>query len=273
MSRSTVPRSTGARSTAPRWTVPRWSAALSLRDTNTSSLRSEVTSNQTGPDRGDEPLERADLVPGRVGSGREDADTGSDDADDASSSLSSAGGRGPAPVAGGPPGPGAGASGGGLSGRAAGLLGACLPSSMRVLDAAGAREVAGLLEERVGAGWRPSEIRRVMDQRLPERCGRLASLVAYRLRANVDPGLAPARLVAAEGRAVSEEARHERARRRSEELAGTVRPGPDAAGGEAWARVRRCMPGAGRLAQALEVNRLLDGGEGLVSGIGAGAAS
>ena len=85
---------------------------------------------------------------------------------------------------------------------------------MRALDAAGAREVVGLLEERVGAGWRPAEIRRVMDQRLPERYGRLAALVAYRLRANVDPGLAPAVVVAA-----GEEARAQAARERAERVA------------------------------------------------------
>lgn len=35
----------------PESTVPQWRTALSLRDTSTSSLRSEVTGNQTGPDR------------------------------------------------------------------------------------------------------------------------------------------------------------------------------------------------------------------------------
>ena len=42
-----------------------------------------------------------------------------------------------------------------------GLLGSCLPASMlRVAsDPQGALEVAGLLRERVEAGWRPGEIR------------------------------------------------------------------------------------------------------------------
>lgn len=62
---------------------------------------------------------------------------------------------------------------------------------MRVMDAAGARMVVGLLKERLGAGWRPGEIRAVMDQRLPDRVGRMAALVASRLERNVVPGLAP----------------------------------------------------------------------------------
>lgn len=208
--------------------------------------------HQTGPDQEGDPPGRGPGASGRVGSGREDADTGGDDADGASSSTSSAGGRGPAPVAGGPPGPGAGASGGGLSEGAAGLLGACLPESMRVLDAAGAREVAGLLRERVDGGWRPSEIRRVMDQRLPERYGRLASLVAYRLRANVDPGAAPRVLEAAAGRE-----RAEAARRRAEAVAGPSRP-RDRVFERALREAREQLPGASRLDQARRAGELVE---------------
>lgn len=214
--------------------------------------RTTIKNHQTGPDQEGDPPGRGPGASGRVGSGREDADTGGDDADGASSSPSSAGGRGPAPVAGGPPGPGAGASGGGLSEGAAGLLGACLPESMRVLDAAGAREVAGLLRERVDGGWRPSEIRRVMDQRLPERYGRLASLVAYRLRANVDPGAAPRVLEAAAGRE-----RAEAARRRAEALTGPSRP-RDRVFERALREAREQLPGASRLDQARRAGELVE---------------
>lgn len=214
--------------------------------------RTTIKNHQTGPDQEGDPAGRGPGASGRVGSGREDADTGGDDADGASSSPSSAGGRGPAPVAGGPPGPGAGASGGGLSEGAAGLLGACLPESMRALDAAGAREVAGLLRERVDGGWRPSEIRRVMDQRLPERYGRLASLVAYRLRANVDPGAAPRVLEAAAGRE-----RAEAARRRAKALTGPSRP-RDQVFERALRKAREQLPGASRLDQARRAGELVE---------------
>ena len=94
----------------------------------------------------------------------------------------------------------------------------CLPDSMRALDAAGAVRVAALLEERVAAGWKAAEIRRVMDQPLPSSVGRLSSLVASRLERNVVPALAPARQAAE-----SEAARAERRRRRSEALAAPSR--------------------------------------------------
>ncbi len=126
----------------------------------------------------------------------------------------------------------------------------CLPESMRVMDAAGARMVTGLLEARLGAGWRPDQIRAVMDQRLPERVGRMAALVASRLERNVVPGLAPSHN---SGTGTGEVERHEARRRRSEELAGTVRRDPDRVEREAWERIRAEMPGASRLEQARAV--------------------
>jgi len=131
------------------------------------------------------------------------------------------------------------------------LVDECLPESMRVMDAAGARMVAGLLEARLGAGWRPGEIRAVMDQRLPERVGRMAALVASRLERNVVPGLAPSRGEGGSG--ADEVERLEAVARRSEELAGTVRRAPDRVEREAWERVRAEMPGASRLEQARAV--------------------
>lgn len=55
--------------------------------------------------------------------------------------------------------------------------------------------VARLLGARVAAGWKPEEIRALMDQPLPSGgVGRMSALVASRLRDNVDPALAPGRL-------------------------------------------------------------------------------
>ena len=79
-----------------------------------------------------------------------------------------------------------------LPAEVAELLGDCLPDSMQDgLDRQGALRIAGLLRERLDAGWRPHQIRRVMDQALPARVSRLSGLVASRLEANVDLALAP----------------------------------------------------------------------------------
>lgn len=85
------------------------------------------------------------------------------------------------------------------------VLAMCLPEPMRVMDAQGARMVAGLLGERLGAGWRAEEIRSLMDQPLPVGgVGRMAALVARRLRDNVDAALAPGRLRSAAREAEAE---------------------------------------------------------------------
>lgn len=275
---STVRRSTVARSTEARSTVPRWRTALSLRDTSTSSLRSEVTGNQTKPDRSaratrDDGPPPAGAAAVRSGPVREEP-PGRRDGPGAGTTA--ARGASAPPAAGPPDRGGSSAPGGGPEGdvgdaserpsktpgaseRAAApggsdrllrLVDECLPASMRVMDAAGARQVANLLEERLGAGWRPDQIRAVMDQRLPERVGRLSSLVASRLERNVVPGLAPSHN---SGIGTGEVERHEARRRRSEELAGTVRREPDRVELEAWERIRAEMPGASRLEQARAV--------------------
>lgn len=158
------------------------------------------------------------------------------------------------------------------SDRLSRLLGECLPESMRVMDAAGARAVGGLLAERLAAGWRPGQIRAAMGGRLPEDVGRMSALVAARLRINVDPALAPDGGSASSAGAVggvegaasaraAEDALWEARRRRSEELAGTARrdegpPGEDPGGEDPlWARARaeaqRSLPaGAGPMALA-----------------------
>lgn len=264
--RFTVARSTGARSTVARSTAPRSSAALSLRDTNTSSLRSEVLPDQTGPDPTAEPeTARVGVDAGRVRSGPV---ARGDELDGQATPARGSEGDG-ASSSGGPARRGTPAdstfrrsSGGGSGvksqcGRAVPavseadrlLVAECLPESMRALDAAGMRRVVGLLEERVEAGWSPAQIRSVMDQPLPPRVGRLASLVAKRLELNVDPMAAPLRAGSLER--LSERERHERSRRRSEELAGgAVRRGGDPLMGRALAQVRREAPSAGRAEQA-----------------------
>ena len=143
------------------------------------------------------------------------------------------------------------------------LLGECLPEWMRVMDAAGARAVGGLLTERLAAGWRPDQIRAVMGRR-PERVGRMSSLVAARLERNVDPVLAPggnATVTSSAGAGAAsareaEDALWELRRRRSEELAGTARrdegpPGEDPMWARARAEAERSLPaGAGPMALA-----------------------
>lgn len=130
-----------------------------------------------------------------------------------------------------------------LPAEVAELLGDCLPDSMQDgLDRQGALRIAGLLRERLEAGWRPHQIRRVMDQALPARVSRLSGLVASRLEANVDPVLAPDKVKAA-----AESRRRSAARRRSEEIAGVDRPAADPAFERALALVREQMPGASLL--------------------------
>ena len=146
------------------------------------------------------------------------------------------------------------------SDRLSRLLDECLPEPMRAMDAVGARAVGGLLAERLAAGWRPDQIRAAMGGRLPEDVGRMSSLVAARLRINVDPALAPSPASSAGAGAASaraaEDALWELRRRRSEELAGTARrdEGPEKED-PLWTRARaeaqRSLPaGAGPMALA-----------------------
>ncbi|WP_311471528.1 hypothetical protein [uncultured Actinomyces sp.] len=127
------------------------------------------------------------------------------------------------------------------------------------MDAAGARAVGALLAERLAAGWRPEQIRAAMSGRLPEDVGRMSSLVAARLRINVDPALAPAPASSAGAGAASaraaEDALWEARRRRSEALAAPVRrdegPGEDPLWARARAEAQRSLPaGAGPMALA-----------------------
>ncbi|MDO5048521.1 MAG: hypothetical protein Q4D87_01395 [Actinomycetaceae bacterium] len=128
------------------------------------------------------------------------------------------------------------------------LVARCLPLSMQALDAQGLAHVEELLRERVDAGWSPGEIRRVMDQALPDRVGRLAALVAHRLEVNVLPQAAPVRV-----RRSVEAERLDQRRRASEALAETVDGELDPLWERAWALVRAENPGA----SAVEMTRLV----------------
>ena len=209
--------------------------------------------HQTQPDESEvtSPGGRTASRSGPVGSGRGDARSGSS-AGRARRDASPATGR-PGSVA------------ARLPVEVAELLGDCLPDSMQDgLDRQGALRIAGLLRERLDAGWKPHQIRQVMDQALPARVSRLSGLVASRLEANVDPVLAPDKVKAA-----AERRRQEAARRRSEEIAGSDRPAADPAFERALAQVREQMPGASLLecsrAAAELVERRGDGTVGVES--------
>lgn len=77
---------------------------------------------------------------------------------------------------------------------------ACVPESMRVMDARGLGLVVGLLRERLDAGWAPGEIKRLLDSPLPDRVARMSGLVASRLRRLVAVGESPRAQAAAASR-------------------------------------------------------------------------
>ncbi|WP_210581084.1 hypothetical protein [Actinomyces succiniciruminis] len=126
------------------------------------------------------------------------------------------------------------------------------------MDADGAALVAGLLVERLRAGWPAGEIRRVMDAPPPsEPIRRMSSFVAWRLRDDVDPALAPR--ADGDGRP-SEVERQEATRRRSEAIAEPERRDVDPRWAEAWAQVVAELPDASRLDQAQATRELLETG-------------
>ena len=82
--------------------------------------------------------------------------------------------------------------------EASALIGACLPEWMQAMDRTGARQVAGMLAERIAAGWTPAQIRSLMGEKPANGVRRMSSLVAYRLDQNAGIADAPkARTVAA----------------------------------------------------------------------------
>ena len=68
--------------------------------------------------------------------------------------------------------------------EASALIGACLPKWMQAMDRTGARQVAGMLAERIAAGWTPAQIRSVMGEMPHNGIKRMSGLVAYRLDQN-----------------------------------------------------------------------------------------
>ena len=71
------------------------------------------------------------------------------------------------------------------------LIGACLPQWMQAMDRTGARQVAGMLAERIAAGWTPAQIRGLMGEKPANGVRRMSSLVAYRLDQNAGIADAP----------------------------------------------------------------------------------
>ena len=75
--------------------------------------------------------------------------------------------------------------------EASALIGACLPEWMQAMDRTGARQVAGMLAERIAAGWTPAQIRSVMGEMPPNGIKRMSGLVIYRLDENAGVADAP----------------------------------------------------------------------------------
>ena len=81
--------------------------------------------------------------------------------------------------------------------EASALIGACLPEWMQVMDRTGARQVAGMLAERIAAGWTPAQIRSLMGEKPANGVRRMSSLAAYRLDQNAGIADAPKARIAA----------------------------------------------------------------------------
>lgn len=210
---STVRRVTGARSA-----VARSAGALSLRDTKLL----DKSNNLTEPDLGESDSKLGGEGCGVVGSGWAESVDGS-----------------------------SGSSG--LSVADSGLLAQCLPPGMQALDPSGAVRVVGLLRERLDVGWRPGEIRRVMDQPVPGDVGRLSALVAYRLEHNVAPLMAPARL-----QRVALDAEVSRRRRAVEALERDAAEDVDPVWSRVWDEVTAECVGVSRAVQVREAQKRYD---------------
>ena len=75
--------------------------------------------------------------------------------------------------------------------EASALIGACLPKWMQAMDCTGAHQVAGMLAERIDAGWTPAQIRSLMGEKPHTGIKRMSGLVVYRLDKNVGVADAP----------------------------------------------------------------------------------
>ena len=182
--------------TVQRSTVARSSAALSLRDTK-SSKEDLTQPHPHPPQRSTSPTSPGEGQ-GSVGSGNDSGDEAVAEVAAASPMATSA----PPECRRGPqrrPGGGQGAqsaSDGDLA-----ILAACVPEQFRVMDACGLAVVVGLLRERLDAGWRPAEIKRLLDSPPPAEGVRFMSrFVAKRLERLVAVGESPRAQAAAASR-------------------------------------------------------------------------
>lgn len=191
--------------TVQRSTVARSSAALSLRDTKSS--KEDLTQPHPHPPQ-------RSTSPTSPGEGQGSVGSGIDSGDEAVAEVTAAppvatsathGGRrvpqkrpGGANVPAAIPGGGRGAESASEADLA--ILAACVPESMRVMDARGLGLVVGLLRERLDAGWASGEIKRLLDSPLPDRVARMSGLVASRLRRLVAVGESPRAQAAAASR-------------------------------------------------------------------------
>ena len=182
--------------TVQRSTAARSSAALSLRDTK-SSKEDLTQPHPHPPQRSTSPTSPGEGQ-GSVGSGIDSGDEAVAEVTAVSPVATSAtrGGRrdpqkrpGDAKAPAATPGGGRGAESASEADLA--ILAACVPESMRVMDARGLGLVVGLLRERLDAGWAPGEIKRLLDSPLPDRVARMSGLVASRLRRLVAVGESP----------------------------------------------------------------------------------
>ena len=191
--------------TVPRSTVARSSAALSLRDTKSS--KEDLTQPHPHPPQ-------RSTSPTSPGEGQGSVGSGIDSGDEAVAEVAAASPVATSETRGGPRGPQkrpgdakapAATPGGGRGAESASeadlaILAACVPESMRVMDARGLGLVVGLLRERLDAGWAPGEIKRLLDSPLPDRVARMSGLVASRLRRLVAVGESPRAQAAAASR-------------------------------------------------------------------------
>ena len=191
--------------TVQRSTAARSSAALSLRDTKSS--KEDLTQPHPHPPQRSTSLTSPGEGQGSVGSGNGCADEAVVEGEAASPVTTAApqaackatqkpprSAKGPAAMPGGDRGAES-ASEADLA-----ILAACVPESLRVMDARGLGLVVGLLRERLDAGWTSGEIRRLLDSPLPDRVARMSGLVASRLRRLVAVGESPRAQAAAASR-------------------------------------------------------------------------
>ena len=189
--------------TVQRSTVARSSAALSLRDTKSS--KEDLTQPHPHPPQRSTSPTLPGEGQGSVGSGIDSGDEAVAEREAASPVATSAprgGRRGPQRHSGGAKGPAAMPGGGRGAGSASdgdlAVLAACVPEQFRVMDACGLAVVVGLLRERLDAGWRPAEIKRLLDSPPPaEGVKFMSRFVAKRLERLVAVGESPRAQVAA----------------------------------------------------------------------------